>query len=133
MTTVQSLPSLSLLIVEDDKMARDLIVRMVAMKFPDCSIYTAENGVNGLKLFKEHNPDIVITDVSMPVMDGIEMAREIRSINSNATYIVLTAFNDKDILAKLTDIGVCAFLPKPIVFKELFAAIEKCTAVMRIK
>ena len=128
MATLQSLPSFSLLIVEDDKVACDIIARMVGLKFPDCTIYTSDNGVKGLELFKEHTPDIVITDVNLPAMDGAELAREIRSINANATYIVLTAYSDTIVFEKFKDIGVCAYLQKPIDFKELFAAIGKCSA-----
>lgn len=122
-------PSLSLLIVEDDNTARDIIVRMSAKEFPDCTIQTAENGVKGVALYKEIAPDLVITDVRMPVMDGLEMAREIRSINAKATFIVVTAFSDKDSFEKFKELGVCAYLLKPLDFKELFAAIAACGAV----
>jgi len=124
----QSLPAFSLLIVEDDHAACDIISRMVALRFPGCTIYTADDGRKGLELFKEHTPDVVITDVNMPVMDGFELAREIRSINANATYIVLTAYTDQSILEKFERIGYCAYLLKPIDFNDLFAAIEKCNA-----
>ena len=126
MTTPQSLRSFSLLIVEDEKDARDIVANMVSLEFPDCTIFTANNGVEGLELFKQHTPDIVITDVNLPVMDGVELAREIRAINGNATYIVLTAYTDQTVFDKFEDIGVCAYLLKPIDFTELFAAIEKC-------
>lgn len=128
METNQSSPSYSLLIVEDDKMARDVIVRMVGLKFPDYTIYAAENGRRGLELFKEHAPEMVITDINMPEMDGIEMARKIRLLSTNATYIVLTAYGNKSFFDEFKEIGYCAYLMKPIDFKELFAMIEKCSA-----
>ena len=56
MTTLQALPSFSLLIVEDDKAACDIITRMVGMEFTGCTLYTADNGLKGLELFKEHPP-----------------------------------------------------------------------------
>lgn len=124
----QSLPTFSLLIVEDDHAACDIIARMVALRFPGSTIYSADDGRKGLELFKEHTPDVVITDVNMPVMDGFELAREIRSINANATYIVLTAYTDQSIFEKFERIGYCAYLLKPIDFDDLFAAIEKCNA-----
>lgn len=120
--------SYSLLIVEDDKTARDIIVRMVGLKFPTYTIYSADNGKKGLELFKEHIPKMVITDINMPEMDGIEMAREIRSIHANTTYIVLTAYGNKSFFDEFKDIGYCAYLMKPIDFKELFTMIEKCSA-----
>jgi len=128
MTPVQSLPPLSLLIVEDDQAAGRVIVRMLAMEFPECTIYTAENGMQGVELFKQFRPDIVIADVNMPVMDGIQMVREIRSITVGATCIMVTAYSDQDVLDTFTDIGVCAYLLKPLDFKDLFASIKKCSA-----
>lgn len=131
MPALQSPPPFSLLIVEDDRSACDIIARMVGLRYPDCTIYTADNGLKGLELFKKHSPDIVLTDVNMPVMDGVELAREIRSIKAKATYIVLTAYSSKIIFEKFKDIGVCAYLLKPIDFEELFAAIEKCSIESR--
>ena len=127
MTPVQPIPSFSLLIVEDDSAACKVIVRMVAMEFPDCTLYTAENGIQGVELFKRFNPDIIITDVNMPVMDGIEMVHKIRSISADATCIMVTAYSDKDILDEFKIIGVCAYLLKPLDFQDLFASIKKCS------
>jgi YesN/AraC family two-component response regulator len=132
MASTQSLPPFSLLIVEDDKAACKIIVRMISLKFPDCTIYTAENGVQGVEIFRLFAPDIILTDVNMPVMDGVDMVREIRSINASATTIVLTAYNDKIVFERFKDIGVSAYLLKPLDFKELFAAIEKCHAEMQL-
>lgn len=126
MSSVHSLPPFSLLLVEDDKMTREIVSRMVALKFPQCTIYTAEQGKKGVELFIEHTPDLVITDVNMPEMDGIEMAREIKAINPNATYIVLSARNDKDNVEKFKDIGYCAYLMKPLDFNDLLNAIQNC-------
>jgi len=114
------------MIVEDDKAACEILARMIGLEFPDFTVYTAENGLKGLEIFREHSPNVVITDVNLPVMDGFELACEIRSINANATYIVLTAYNDPTIFQKFKDMGVCAYLLKPINFKELFATIERC-------
>lgn len=129
----QPLSPYSLLIVEDDKIARDVIVRMVGLKFPGYTIYAAENGRRGLELYKEHTPELVITDINMPEMDGIEMAREIRLISAEATYIVLTAYGNKSFFDQFNEIGYCAYLMKPIDFKELFAMIEKCSAESKLQ
>jgi len=126
MAALQSLHSFSLLIVEDDTAARDIIANMISLEFPDCTIFTANNGIEGLELYQQYTPDIVMSDVNLPVMDGIELAREIRTINGNATYIVLTAYTNQTVFDKFKDIGVCAYLLKPIDFTELFEAIERC-------
>jgi YesN/AraC family two-component response regulator len=127
MASITSPAPFSLLIVEDDLTASKLITRMISLKYPQCTIYRAENGISGIEIFRQFTPDIVLTDVNMPVMDGIEMARAIRAINPDTRYIVLTAYSDKIIFEKFMDIGVCAYLLKPLDFKELLAAIGKCT------
>ena len=127
METMQnSSPALSLLVVDDDKMARDVLSLMIAREFPNFSIYFAENGRTGVELFKEHTPDIVITDISMPVMDGIQMAGEIKYIKDDTKIIVLTGYCEIDYSSKISEFGIKECIMKPIVFKRLFAAIEKC-------
>jgi YesN/AraC family two-component response regulator len=120
--------SISMLIVEDEKVTREVIGVMISRKFPDVATYTAENGKVGVELFKEHTPEIVITDIQMPVMDGIEMAGEIKSLKTGTKFIVLTAFDSTDFHDKFKEIGFHDFLAKPIDFGKLFAAIGKCIA-----
>jgi YesN/AraC family two-component response regulator len=114
--------------VEDDDMVNMAICRILARRFPESAIYTAENGLTGLELFKEHSPDIVITDINMPLMDGIEMAYRIRSINSKTKFIVLTGYSDGNYLEKFSEIGFDEYMVKPVDFRKLFTAVEKCRA-----
>jgi YesN/AraC family two-component response regulator len=127
METMQnSTPVLSLLVVDDDKMARDVLSLMIAREFPNSSIYFAENGRIGVELFKAHTPDIVITDISMPVMNGIQMACEINAMKNNTKFIVLTGYSDTDYSCKISELGIKECILKPIVFKKLFIAIDNC-------
>jgi YesN/AraC family two-component response regulator len=116
----------SLLLVEDDDTVRGIVTRIVTLKFPECTIFSAENGKKGLQLFKEHTPDLVVTDINMPEMDGLEMARHIKEINPDAAYIVLSANSDEKSVEKFKKIGFCAYLVKPLEFKVLFEAIANC-------
>jgi YesN/AraC family two-component response regulator len=125
-STQNSYPAISLLVVDDDKMARDVLSLMIARQFPNSSLYFADNGRTGVELFKEHTPDIVITDISMPVMDGIQMADRIKAIKNDTKFIVLTGYSETDYSSKITEFGVKECILKPIVFKRLFAAIENC-------
>ena len=134
METTQNLfPAISLLIVDDDKMARDILNLMIAREFPNSSIYFAENGITGLELFKEHTPEIVITDISMPVMDGIQMAGAIRSLKGDTKFIVLTGYSETDYSSEINEFGIKEYILKPIVFKKLFAAIENCIAEITLE
>jgi YesN/AraC family two-component response regulator len=119
---------LSILIAEDDKTTRNILALMLAKKFPDITFYFAENGKLGVELFKERTPEIVITDVNMPVMNGIQMAVEIKALNRKTKFIVLTAYSDKieNCMESFGQIGLSDCLPKPLEFGKLFAAIEKC-------
>jgi YesN/AraC family two-component response regulator len=101
---------------------------VIASEFPDVTVYVAGNGKVGLDLFKEQMPDIVITDINMPEMDGIQMATEIKSVKRDVHFIVLTANSDKELLDKFNEIGYTDFIIKPIEFNRLFAAIGKCIA-----
>ena len=126
--TSQARSLLSILVVEDDEMSRDLLGVMIANKFPDVTIHYAEDGRTGLELFKKHMPFIVITDVNLPVMDGIQMTREIRALEADTKLIVITAYSTRDYLEKLNEIGFSACILKPIVFGKLFDAIQNCFA-----
>jgi YesN/AraC family two-component response regulator len=128
METAQSPASFSLLFVEDDHMVCRSIGRILARQFPDATVYTAENGLIGLELFEKHTPEIVITDINMPVMDGNEMAGRIKSLRPETKFIVLTGHSDEKYLEKFSKIGFDAYLIKPVDFVKLFAEIEKCRA-----
>ncbi len=116
----------SVLLVEDDSIVCFSISRIIAREFPDSTVYAAENGKDGLELFKKHTTDIVITDINMPLMDGIEMAGEIKAIKNNTRFIVVSGYCDKEYLNKLSEIGFVDYIVKPVDFNKLFAAIEKC-------
>lgn len=120
--------ALSILVVEDDALIRKLLKTIIALKFPGVLLLSAENGKRGLDLFKAHVPEIVITDIKMPVMDGIRMAWEIRSIKADTRIIVVTAYDDDHTVGKFREIGYDEFMIKPIQFESLCAAIEKCRA-----
>ena len=117
----------SILVAEDDLITRDVLCKILSTTFPRIHIYSVEDGRAGVELFKEHKPDIVITDISMPFMDGIQMAGEIKAVKGNTKFIVLTAYSGDELLfEKFKKIGFSDYLSKPIVFGKLFAAVEKC-------
>jgi PAS domain S-box-containing protein len=122
----QCRPPVSLLYVEDDPATRATISSIITKKYPSLSLRAAENGQVGLQLFKECSPDIVLTDISMPVMDGIQMTRNIRAINSSVDIIAATAFSDTQYLMDAINVGIRRYVLKPVNFKLLFEAIDDC-------
>ena len=121
-----SLPALSVLIVEDDKEALKLINLVIAKKFPETVIRTAGDGRHGVELCLEQMVDIVVTDINMAEMDGVQMACEIKAIKDDTRFIVLTGYSDKEHLDKFRELGASDYIVKPINFKKLFSAIQKC-------
>jgi len=115
-----------LLYVDDDEAVRHYISFVIKNKFPQMIIIMAENGRNGLELFIEHKPDIVLTDILMPDIDGISMSREIKAINKGAHIIALTAASNVSYLMDAIEIGISHYVLKPLKIAKLVAAIDDC-------
>lgn len=121
-------PKIKLLIVEDDGETLSMLRDSIALKFPLIEIYCAENGATGLELFKEHDPDLVISDVTMPVTCGIQMSKDIRSINPATLIVILTAHSDTKFLLEAIKNGINHYILKPVDLKLLFETIDICHA-----
>lgn len=94
--------------------------------------------MRGLKKFKKFKPDLVITDIAMPIMDGLDMAREIKEISDDVPIVVLSAYSEKERLLRSIDIGIDKYLIKPVDIEELFKVLdyligEKIEANMLVK
>ncbi|NWF66881.1 MAG: response regulator [Campylobacterales bacterium] len=103
---------LLVLYVEDDEATRMIFENMLKKVFNN--IVVAENGKEGLEKFKQINPDIVITDIQMPKMNGLDMSLEIKSINKSTPIVLMTAFEDSKYFIKSIEIGIDRYLLKPI-------------------
>ncbi|QOP44585.1 EAL domain-containing protein [Sulfurimonas sediminis] len=117
--------SLKLLYVEDDIDARE-ITTMLLEDFFD-TIIVAENGQEGLEKFQKEHIDIIITDINMPHMNGLEMAKKIRAIDIEVPIIILSAHNEEDFFLKSIQIGINGYLLKPIDMKQLSSTIFQVT------
>lgn len=117
-----TLSSLVILLVEDEHKIRETMTDAIHTVFPN--VISAQNGDEGLKKFRKFNPNIVLTDILMPIKDGLNMSKEIKEISPDTPIIVLSAFSDKDMLLKAIDVGVDKYLLKPIDMDELIIAIQ---------
>lgn len=118
---------LAVLIADDDAEARGSLENILTRKYPEVLFYSAGDGKNALELFRKHLPDIVITDVIMPEMDGIRMAQEIRSIKAVTKLIMLTGLSDPDEFHDAAvRITIDHTILKPVDLLKLFAAINQC-------
>lgn len=122
------MPLISILLVEDEKDALELLITILTRKFPDVVLYSAMNGRMGLELFKTYTPDIVITDINMPEMSGLQMTDKIRIIKPDTKLIAITGKTGNLVLQDSAEKGVkfVHYIVKPVCFQELFAAIEQC-------
>lgn len=125
---------LSILLVEDDKSSSDILHSMLSMRFPAARIFSAGDGNEGLDCIRSHEPDIVITDINMPEMDGFGILAGIPAIKPDIRVIVVTAHSDRQNLERITSTGVdVEIVHKPLDFKELFAAITRCIASLPVE
>ncbi|GFE58795.1 response regulator [Geobacter sp. AOG1] len=122
---------ISLLYVEDEQDAREMLGEIIGRHYPDVRIFVAENGEAGLDSFKRNRPEIVITDINMPVTDGIRMATEIRSLSPATEIIALTAYTNTQHLLQAIEIGISNYILKPIDMEQIFRVIDKALALIR--
>jgi YesN/AraC family two-component response regulator len=120
--------SYSILFVEDDELILELQASVLTSKFPNVIIHTATNGKQGMELFKMHHHDIVITDINMSEMCGVQMATNIRALKQDTQFIAITGKDSSEIRFEFDH-----YIVKPVGFEALFAAIEKCIGRMAIK
>jgi len=125
---VELLKQFSVMHVEDDTSVRESLMRFLKRRFN--TIYSAKDGAEGFDLYMENKPDIIITDIQMPIMDGIEMSRRIKEQDSDALIIVTTAFNEKPYLEKAQEIGITEYLKKPVVKDDLMQALRNCADIL---
>lgn len=118
----------SILLVEDDTATREILTDILTLKFQGLAIHCAENGQVAVDSFREYQSAIVITDINMPVMDGLSMAKEIKAMNSAVKLIALTAFSDKTVRKNQASAAIDYYIPKPTDYRKLFSSIERCLA-----
>lgn len=122
----EKLKELVVLYVEDEVIIKKILERSLAHKVKQ--LYMAGDGREGLELFRRHRPDIVVTDINMPVMNGLEMIRQIRAIDPDVPIIAATAFSEEDYFSEVVDMDVNAFLIKPVNVSDLLEKISEVLA-----
>ena len=113
------------LIVDDSKADVDGIVKYISWDKLGCEVAAcAFDGNEGFKKALEIKPDIIITDISMPLLNGIEMARSNKETPKNVKFVFISCFDSVDNLKQAIDIQVSSFILKPIKLDELFSALQ---------
>jgi len=114
---------LSLLYAEDEPQARELLAKLLRLKLPELELYVAADGAQGIALFHEHRPELILTDIMMPVLDGFEMIKRIRAVDPDAYIIALTAYNDAEWQVRSKELRLNQCISKPVEFKRLLETV----------
>lgn len=113
-------------IIEDEIRIREGIRRLLPkLDEENIIVGEAENGIRGLELIREEKPDVIITDIKMPIMDGLEMLEQLFETGCDAKAIVLSAYSEFEYARSALRLGVTEYLLKPIVFADFSKAVER--------
>ncbi len=130
---ISILKNITILYAEDEKDLRE-VTHQILKGFTKKQ-YVAQNGQEGLELFKKYETeiDLIITDVNMPILNGLDMVKEIKKINLNIPIIVATAFSNKEYLLEAIDIGVDKYVLKPIDIAKLLQVMSQSLVYHELK
>ncbi len=120
-TSALPLKNSTILCVEDCEDARHFLA--VYLRRRGATVIEAENGLQGLQLFKQQHPDIVITDIRMPVMNGLEMGQNIRNIDTDIPIVFLSAHSDTEMLQEAIALSAMEYIVKPVDADKLASAL----------
>lgn len=122
---------LKILIVDDEVLVRvSIIKRLEKLKFGFALIGEAENGKAAQRYIAENNPDIVLTDIRMPVLSGLDLIKQCLEEKVTAKFIVVSGYEDFSYAKEALTLGVVDYLLKPVTLDSLESAIKKCIALI---
>lgn len=116
--------NIKILYVEDDEIARENGIEYLENYFD--TIYSAANGLEALASYDKYKPDIIITDIEMPKLNGLEFVQRIREKDNTTQVIITTAYSHKEYLFRAIELKLVKYLVKPINEKEFDEAINLC-------
>jgi CheY-like chemotaxis protein len=119
---------MKVLIVEDDTFSRQYMSSLV--RLGDYEVLEARDGAEGLLMFETHAPDLIFSDISMPIMDGLEMLERIRRKSHDTIVVMTTAFGNPEFTLKALRLRANDYLVKPVIPKDIIANLKKYAAVL---
>ncbi len=122
---------LTLLYVEDDRELREQFMRVLKPKLKN--VYEAADGEVALKKYEEYHPDMMLVDINLPKIDGLEVIKKVRVNDHDIKIVVLSAYSDQEKLFKAIKLGLCDYLIKPVPYKNLLALFEELAFKMKTK
>lgn len=121
---LEKLKTLTLLYAEDEEGIRKPMANSLSYYLKE--VFEAKNGEEALDLYYDKRPDIILTDLRMPVCDGLEMVKEIRKNDKKTPILMITAHTDKEYLLSAIELKIEKYLIKPVALDELLSALRLC-------
>ncbi len=129
LTPLLELREISILLAEDDISIRTHISRMLS---PVCrELFTAANGRDALELFRTEMPDLVISDISMPILNGIDLARQIKLERPHVPIIIVSSHGDSEHLMQAISLHLEGYLIKPLNVQKLFSCLQQQATILK--
>ena len=116
----------TILYIEDDEGIRAVNLRILKRMFKE--VYEASDGKEGYEIYLRKHPDIILSDIKMPNMDGIELAKKIRERDKKTKIIISTAFSDEKYLLDAVELGLERYIVKPLTKRNLLPALKKAVS-----
>ncbi|RXI47070.1 DNA-binding response regulator [Malaciobacter mytili] len=127
---LEKLKGLTILYAEDEVGIRENIADSLSYYVKE--VFQASNGKEALELYEEKNPDIILSDIHMPIINGIEFVKKIRQTNREIPIVMITAHTDKKYLLEAVELHMEKYIVKPIELEVLFEVLEKCVEILTI-
>lgn len=121
---MDNLKNLKILYIDDETFIRENAVEYLS--FYCDNVYRAIDGIDGIEKYKKYKPDIIITDIKMPKLNGINMIKEIRAKDKKTKIILATAFLETNYLLDAVELGLVKYLVKPITADKLLPVLKSC-------
>ena len=125
------LKNFTILYVEDEETTQELIGEILKESCKE--VFIANDGVEGLALYKEKNPDIVLSDIAMPNMTGLEMSEAIRDLNPEQAIALFTAFSQTSYLEKAAQLDITTYILKPLDEDQFFNSLNYMAMELEMK
>lgn len=117
--------NIKLLYIEDDADARNTTFEMLKNMFDEKNITLGVDGLDGLESFQKETFDLIITDINMPNLNGLEMLHKIREIDKNISVIIFSAYNESAYFLQAIKLSVDGFIIKPLEYEQFLETLEK--------
>ena len=125
------LKNFTILYVEDEPTTQELIGEI--LKDSCKEVFIASDGEEGLALYKEKNPDIVLSDIAMPKMSGLEMSEAIKAVDREQSIALFTAFSQSSYLKKAAELEISTYILKPLDEEQFFNSLNYMAMELEFK